>query len=101
LLGQVEDNRSLAAVEPDEIGALALRQRVIAACEIALRPFDLDDARTGVREAASAQRGRHRLIHRNNEQAFEGECHQYDRGKPSTCSARYERIRLVEIGATE
>ena len=26
--------------------------------------------------------------------------HQYERGKPSTCSATYERIRLVEIGAT-
>ncbi len=100
-LGQVEDDRFLAAVEPDEISALALRQRVIAAREIALGPFDLDDARAGIREAARAQWGRHRLIHRNNEQAFEGEGHQYDRGKPSTCSARYERTRLVEIGATE
>ena len=25
---------------------------------------------------------------------------QYDLGNPSTCSARYDRIRLVEIGAT-
>src|SRR5205085_5360193 len=26
---------------------------------------------------------------------------QYDLGSPSTCSARYERMRFVEIGATE
>ena len=25
---------------------------------------------------------------------------QYDLGNPSTCSARYDRIKLVEIGAT-
>ena len=25
---------------------------------------------------------------------------QYERGSPSTCSARYERIKFVEIGAT-
>src|SRR5262249_59501970 len=27
-------------------------------------------------------------------------CAQYDLGRPSTCSARYDRMRLVEIGAT-
>src|SRR6185295_2736989 len=100
-LGQVEDNRLLAAVKPDEVGALAVRERVVSAREITLRPLDLDHARARVREAARAGRRRDRLFERDDEKAFKREGHQYDRGKPRTCSARYERTRLVEIGATE
>ena len=99
-LRQVEDHGFLAAIEPDEIGALAARQPVIAAREVALGPLDLDHARARIGEPARAGRRRDRLLERDDEKAFEGE-HQYDLGRPSTCSARYDRIRLVEIGATE
>src|SRR5512132_966130 len=73
---EVEGERFLAAVEPDEIRALASttraftpvfatvsaftpvfarnRQFVVAAGEIALRPLDLDRARAGIGEAAAA-----------------------------------------------
>ena len=67
--------RFLAAVEPDEIGALALRQRVIAAREIALRPLDLDDARAGVGEAARAHRRGDGLFERDDENAFQWQRH--------------------------
>ena len=41
------------------------------------------------------------LFERDYKEAFKRESHdQYDLGKPSTCSARYDRIRLVETGAT-
>jgi hypothetical protein len=68
-LGQIHHHGFLAAVEPDEIGALALRQRVIAAREIALRPLDLDDARPRVGEAARAHRRGDGLFERDDEEA--------------------------------
>ena len=86
-LGEVEDDRLLAAIEPDEIGALAARELVVAAREVALRPLDLDHARAGIREPARAGRRRDRLFERHDEEAFERQ-HQYDLGKSSTCSAR-------------
>ncbi len=52
VLRQIENDRFLAAIEPDEIGALALGKGIIAAREIALRPLDLDDARTGIAQPA-------------------------------------------------
>ena len=63
---------------------------VIAAREIALRPLDLDDARAGIGKLAGAHRRRDRLFQRNDEEAFERRAlsSQYDRGRPSTCSAR-------------
>jgi hypothetical protein len=66
---EVEGERLLAAVEPDEIRALASRQFVVAAGEIALRPLDLDHARAGIREAAAAHRRRHRLLQRHDQEA--------------------------------
>ena len=92
---EVEHQRLLAAVEPDEIGALAVtlggiraftpvlfrktfarsRQLVVAAREVALGPLDLDHARAGVGEAAGAHRRRHRLLERNHQQAGEGKGH--------------------------
>ena len=97
---EVEHQRLLAAVEPDEIGALAFacgiraftpvfmrraastrgavarfRQLVVAAREVALRPLDLDHARAGIGEAAGAHRRRHRLLERNHQQAGEGKGH--------------------------
>jgi hypothetical protein len=76
-LGEVEDDRFLAAVEPDEIGALAAHHGVIAACEIALRPLDLDDARAGVGEPAGRHRRGHRLLERDDEEAGEREGHAF------------------------
>ena len=55
---EVEDERFLAAVEPHEIGALAVHVSVVAAGEIALRAFDLDDAGARVGEAARSSRAR-------------------------------------------
>ena len=45
VLDAIEDDGLLAAIEPDEIGALAVHQTVIAAREVAFRPLDLDHAR--------------------------------------------------------
>ena len=81
--GEIEHQRFLAAVEPDEIGALASiraftpvlptssrgRQLVVAAGEVALGPLDLDHARAGIGEAAGAHRRRHRLLERDDEKA--------------------------------
>src|SRR5674476_521352 len=46
--GEVDDSGILAAVEPDEIAALALRGRIIAAGKVALGALDLDDLGAGV-----------------------------------------------------
>jgi hypothetical protein len=100
-LGEIEHDRFLAAVEPNEIAALAVHEVVVAAREVALRPLDLDHARPGIGEATRTHRRGDGLFERNDEEAGEGEgLTQYDLGKPSTCSAIYDRIRLVEIGAT-
>ncbi len=48
--GEIDHHGILAAVEPDEIAALAFRRRIIAAGEIALGALDLDDMRAGVRQ---------------------------------------------------
>jgi len=67
LLGrEIDHHRILAAVEPDEIAALALGSRVIAAGEIALRPFDLDDMRAGIGQARAAERRGDRLFDGND-----------------------------------
>ncbi len=90
VLGQreIEHHRFFAAIEPDEIAALAMHQIVVAAGEVAFGPFDLDDAGAGIGQAARAHRRRDRLFERDDEQAGEGEdAAQYDLGKPSTCSA--------------
>jgi hypothetical protein len=69
----VETDGLLAAIEPDEIGALAntraftpvfMRngQLVIVAPEVAFRTLDLDHARAGIRQPAAAHRRGHRLL---------------------------------------
>ena len=50
-----------------------MRERVVAAREIAFGPLDLDHARAGIGEPAGAGRRRDRLFQRDDEQAFEGE----------------------------
>ena len=68
VLGEVEHDRFLAAIEPHEIRALAVHHVVIEAGEVAFRPLDLDDARTGIGQPAGAGRRRHRLLKRHDEE---------------------------------
>jgi hypothetical protein len=68
----VEDDRFLAAIQPDEIGALPVRHRIVAAREISRRSFDLDHSRACVGETRSAERRRDRLFERDDENALEG-----------------------------
>ena len=87
-LAEIEHDRFLAAVEPDEIAALAVHEIVVTAREIALRPLDLDDARAGIGEPARAHRRGDRLFERHDEEAGQRKGFtQYDLGSPSTCSA--------------
>ena len=66
---EIEHHRFLAAVEPDEIGALSRRELIVIAREISFRPLDLDHARTGIGEPAGAHRRRHRLLERHDHEA--------------------------------
>jgi len=73
---EIEHQRFLAAVEPDEIRAFSLRapagwdrELVVVAREVAFGPLDLDHARAGVGEAAGAHGRRHRLLQRHHQQA--------------------------------
>ncbi len=90
-LAEIEHDRFLAAIEPDEIAAFAVNQIVIAAGEVALRPLDLDDARAGVRKPAAAHRRRHGLFERDDEEAGEGESHSHSRRFPG--AAQHEVVR--------
>ena len=74
-LAEIEHDRFLAAIEPDEIRALAMHMIVVMAREVALRPLDLDHARAGIGEPAGRLRRRHRLFERDHEDAGEGEGH--------------------------
>ena len=56
-------------------------------------------ARAEIREVSRCQRSRDGVLKRDDQQAIQRQ-HQNDLGRPSTCSATYEKIRLVEIGAT-
>jgi len=53
--GEVDHQRMLAAIEPDEITALSFRRRIVGPCEIAFRPFHLDHVRAGIRQARRAE----------------------------------------------
>ncbi len=68
----VERERFLAAVDPDEVGRLAVHRAVVAAGEVALVALDLDDARAGVGEAAAAVGGGDGLLERDHQHALEG-----------------------------
>src|SRR5262249_50731108 len=72
---EIEHDRLLAAIEPDEIGALAVDDMIVVACEIALGSFDLDHARTGVSKTAGALRRCHGLLKRNKGKTGEWEGH--------------------------
>ncbi len=68
----IENERFLAAVEPQEIGAPAMRDVVVAAGEVALLALDLDDPRAGIGEARGAERRGDRLFERDHQHA--GQC---------------------------
>jgi hypothetical protein len=52
ILPKVEYQRLLAPVGPDEIRRFTIDSVVVAAGKIAFGPFDLNDARTGIGQAA-------------------------------------------------
>ena len=67
----VEDDRFLAAVEPDEPGALAIHHMVVKPREVALRPLDLDDARARIGEPAGGEGRGDGLFDRDHQEAGE------------------------------
>ena len=69
------------------MGRLAVGNRIIGTGKIAARSFHLDDTGTGIGQPRGGKRGRDRLVHGNHENAVQGPGHQYDLGRPSTCSA--------------
>jgi hypothetical protein len=71
VLAQVEADRFLAPVQPDEIGALALDQMVVAAGEVAFRPLDLDDPRAGFRQPRRQIGRGHGLLDRHDHNTLE------------------------------
>ena len=72
---EIEHRGFLAAVEPDEIGAFAMHQIVVAAGEIALRPLDLDDARPRIGKPAGAHGRRDGLLEGDDKEAGKGKGH--------------------------
>ena len=97
---EVEREAFLRAVGPDEVRGQAGDALVVAAGEVAAAgPLELDHPGAEVGELAGAEGRGDRVLEREDGDAFERP-HQNDRGRPSTCSATYDRIRLVEIGAT-
>ena len=71
VLPQVQTDRFLAAVEPDEIGAFAVHDGIVRPREIPLCPFDLDDPGAGIRQPGCAIRRRDGLLHGDDEHPVE------------------------------
>ena len=69
--GEIDDHGILAAVEPDEIAALAFGGGVIAAGEIALGALDLDDMRAGIGQPRRAERRGDRLFDGDDGQSLQ------------------------------
>ena len=61
-LAQVQCHRLLAAVDPDEVGRLAVHGLVVATGEVAFGPLDLDHPRAGVGQTAGTVGRCHRLL---------------------------------------
>ena len=96
----VQTDRFLAAIQPDEIGALPVRHMIVTAGEVALGALHLDHPRTRIRQAGTAIGRGDRLLQRYHQQPFQWQAHQKDLGKSSSWVATKDRIRLVDIGAT-
>ena len=101
LLLQVQGDRLFGAVDPDEVAGEPLHDGIVGAGEVS-DPWTLhlDDPRAQVGELARGERCGYRLLQRDHGYARERQRHQKDLGRPRTCSATWERIRFVEIGAT-
>src|SRR5260221_9002523 len=84
----VEGERLLASVEPEEIGALPMRDAVVAAREITLGPLDLDDPRAGIGEAGSAERRRYCLFGCDPQHALQCAAKRLAHGGPPTPEIR-------------
>jgi len=68
----VQRDRFLAPVQPGEIGALAVHGRIVSARKVAAAlSFYLYHARPRIRQPRRAERGRHRLLERDDERAGE------------------------------
>ena len=90
--GEIDHHGILAAVEPDEIAALALGRGVIAAGEIALGPLHLDDMGAGIRQPRRAERRGDRLFDGNDGQSLQAAaCWLLSRS--GACRARARRRR--------
>src|SRR5439155_5093375 len=94
----------LRAIAPHEMRGHPSYAFVVAAREVAAaRRFDFDNARAEISELACAERCGDRMLERDHRDAIERSHRlllQNDRGSPSRCSATYEKMRFVEIGAT-
>ena len=77
--GEIDDRGVLASVEPDEIAALPLGGGIIAAGEIALRTFDLDDMGTGIGQTRRAERRGDRLLDGNDGDPFKRQHGEFSR----------------------
>ena len=107
---QVQRQAFLGAVDPHKMRGLSTRTLVISAGKIAIsRAFHLDDTGAQIGQLAGAKSCGNRVFQRHHGDVVQGSCtglggvvvgHQNDLGRPSTCSATYEKIRLVEMGAT-
>jgi hypothetical protein len=70
---EIERERFLAPVEPDEVGGEPVDGGVVVAGEIAAaRPLDLDYPRSEIAQMAGAERPRHRLLQREHGDAGQG-----------------------------
>ena len=74
LLRQIETDRLLAAIEPDEISALSVDVVIVATGEITLRPFHLDHPRAGICQFFRCIGRRHRLFNGHHQNAVEIPC---------------------------
>src|SRR5262249_4583883 len=98
---QIERQRLLRSIQPDEVARQPLHPPVVRPGEAgAAGTLVLDRACAEVGELPRSERSGDRLFDRDDGDVVEGTRHQYDLGRPSTCSLMYARMRLVETGAT-
>ena len=69
ILLDVERDRLLAAIEPDEIARKPQPGAIVEAGEIAFRPLDFDHPCPGIGQPAGTQRRRDRLFQRHHQQS--------------------------------
>src|SRR5688572_15832475 len=68
---QVQADRFFAPVEPNKVSALPLHKLVVVAREITFGTFDLDHPRAGIGQPGRCVRCGHRLLDRDDRDAFE------------------------------